>query len=78
MPKIDIEHLKSGLLPVQQAKAAWEDAVKARGAATSGDLPAAREAADKAFKAYTDACVQLYGYVEGAVKGVEARASTKR
>ncbi|PBJ07701.1 hypothetical protein BSF40_18960 [Pseudomonas sp. ACN5] len=46
--------------------------------ATPEDLPAALEAADKALQAYYDACVGLYGYVQGAVQNTEAEAVAKR
>ncbi|MNN68978.1 hypothetical protein D3C81_1847250 [compost metagenome] len=41
------------------------------------DLPAAREAADKALRAYNDACVELYGYIQSAVQNAEAEAVQK-
>lgn len=78
MPVINTQHLKHGLLPVQEAATAWREAVALRDAAAPTDLPAAREAAEKALKAYTDACVSLFGYVEGAVRNAEAEASRKK
>ena len=77
MPMIDSEHLKPGLRPVQIAEAAWYKALKAREVAAPEDLPAAREAADKALKAYTDACVGLYGYIQGAVQNAKEEATQK-
>ncbi|WP_223443988.1 MULTISPECIES: hypothetical protein [Pseudomonas] len=77
MPMIDSEHLKPGLRPVQIAEAAWYEALVAREVAAPEDLPAAREAADKALKAYTDACVGLYGYIQGAVQNAKEEATQK-
>ncbi|VVO46046.1 hypothetical protein PS893_00027 [Pseudomonas fluorescens] len=77
MPMIDSEHLKPGLRPVQIAEAAWYKALKAREVAAPEDLPAASEAADKALRAYNDACVELYGYIQSAVQNSEAEAVQK-
>ena len=77
MPMIDSDHLKPGLRPVQIAEAAWYEALVAREVAAPEDLPAAREAAEKALKAYTDACVGLYGYIQGAVQNAEEEATQK-
>lgn len=77
MPMIDSEHLKPGLRPVQIAEAAWYEALVAREVAAPEDLPAAREAADKALNAYKDACVGLYGYIQSTVQNAEAEAVQK-
>jgi hypothetical protein len=77
MPMINSEHLKPGLLPVQMAEAAWYKALKACELASPKDLPAARETADKELKAYGDACVGLYGYIQCAVQNAEAEAVAK-
>ena len=77
MPMIDSEHLKPGLRPVQIAEAAWYEALVAREVAAPEDLPAAREAADKALNAYKDACVGLYGYIQGAVQNAKEEATQK-
>jgi hypothetical protein len=77
MSMIDSDDLKHGLVPVQRAEAALHDARKALEAATQADMPAAREAMEKAFQAYGDACVTLYGYVEAAVSNAEAKAARK-
>lgn len=77
MPMIDSDDLKHGLLPVQRAEAALNDARQALDAAAQAYQPAASEALDKALEAFRDACVKLYGYVDAAVISAEAKAARK-
>jgi len=76
---IDLETLKCGLLPVQQAYANFKQATAARKeAATAGaELNALFEAEGAAHAAYVDACMVLHGYVRGMVNVAEGRPAHK-
>lgn len=77
MPMIDSDKLKAGLLPVQQAEAAWRQATSDRRAAAPNDRHAAFEVEDRTYKVYLRACVELYDYVQGAVNLAEDRGAAK-
>lgn len=77
MPMIDSDHLKTGLVPVQQAYANFQKATAARKAATAtagADLNPLFEAEGAAHAAYVDACMVLHGYVRGVVNHAEGRS----
>lgn len=75
MPMINLETLKHGLLPVQQAEASYKQTSAARiaGSDAGADMAPLFEAEDQAYMAYLNACVSLYGYVQGAVNVDEGR-----
>lgn len=75
MPMIDIDDLKHGLLPVQQADARYKQANADRkaGSEAGADMAPLFAAVDEAHKAYLDACIGLHGYVRGAVNVAEGR-----
>ena len=72
---IDLETLKHGLLPVQQAEARYKKASAARsaGSEAGADMAPLFDAEDRARAAYHDACVVLHGYMRGAVNIAEGR-----
>lgn len=75
---IDLETLKCGLLPVQQAYDNFKQATAARKAATAGtEFDSQIEAEGAAHAAYVDACMVLHGYVRGMVNVAEGRPAHK-
>lgn len=74
---IDLETLKSGLLPVQEAKARYHLAAAARQEAAGVNLPPLFDAEKAAYDGYVDACMQLHGYVRGMVNVAEGRPAHK-
>jgi hypothetical protein len=76
---IDLETLKCGLLPVQQAYASFKQAAAARKeAATAGtEFDSLIEAEGTAHAAYVDACMVLHGFVRGMVNVAEGRPAHK-
>jgi hypothetical protein len=72
---IDLETLKHGLLPVQQAEARYKQASADRraGSEAGADMTPLFDAEDRAREAYHEACIVLHGYVRGAVNVAEGR-----
>ncbi|UST77215.1 hypothetical protein [Pseudomonas siliginis] len=75
MSMIDIDDIKHGLLPVQQAEARYKQAsaASAAGSEAGADMAPLFAAVEQARTAYLDACVRLHGYVQGAVNIAEGR-----
>lgn len=77
MPMIDTDHLEPSLLLVQKAEETYYAAMAALRVAVPYGKEAARMAVEKTKYDYDNACVGLYGYIDGAVKKAKAEAARK-